>query len=105
MSPIDETEIDQNRLSFLDHKSRRSVSQTTRKYYYQVLTEITDQHASFSPFRTNAVILETIYITYFVSMQFDRNEHFSPFEFSSAEIKIDVNSGSVNNLGWPYNSN
>ena len=34
-------------------------------------------------------------------MQFDQYEHFSPFEFSSAEIKIVVNSGGVNNLGRP----
>ena len=35
--------------------------------------------------------------------QFDQNEHFSPFEFSSAGIKIGVwiNSGSLNSLGRP----
>ena len=69
MSPIDETEIGRNRLSFLDHKSRRSVSQTTQKYYYQASTEITDQHASFSPFRTNAVISETINLLLFRLVQ------------------------------------
>ena len=50
MSPSDETEINQNRLSLLDHESRRSVSQTTWKYYYQAKTEITDQHRHSSPF-------------------------------------------------------
>ena len=35
--------------------------------------------------------------------QFDKNEHFSPFEFSSAGIKIGVqiNSGGPNSLGLP----
>ena len=35
--------------------------------------------------------------------QFDRNEHFSPFELSSAAIKIGVwiNSADLNNLGRP----
>ena len=35
--------------------------------------------------------------------QFDRNEHFSPFEFSAAGIKIGVriNSAGLNNLGRP----
>ena len=35
--------------------------------------------------------------------QFDRHEHFSPSEFSSAGIKIGVsiNSASLNNLGRP----
>ena len=44
-------------------------------------------------------------INYFnvFSKQFDRNKHFSPFELSSAAIKIDVciNSAGLNNLGWP----
>ena len=35
--------------------------------------------------------------------QFDRNEHFSPFELTSAAIKIGVwiNSAGLNNLGRP----
>ena len=38
------------------------------------------------------------------SKQFNRNEYFSPFELSSAEIKIGVwiNSASLNYLGRPY---
>ena len=58
-----------------------------------------DSDAALSPNLVHKFLLRVS-----VCKQFDRNEHFSPSEFSSAGIKIRVwiDSAGLNNLGRPY---